>query len=74
MKNSGTLLKVIGTIVAIGVIIFIIVRYGDKIVAWTKRTLAKLGIPYFQGATIFDADEAITEDDLVIPSDSAIEA
>ena len=65
MKTFGTVMKIIGVIAAIAANIFVIVRYGDKIVAWTKRTLAKLGFRCCQDATIFDSEEEFSEEDLV---------
>ena len=65
MKNFGTVLKIIGVIAAVAAIIFVIVRYGETIVRWTKKTLAKMGFRCCQDATIFDSEEEYTEDDMV---------
>lgn len=63
MKNLGTVLKIIGVIAAVAAIIFVIVRYGEAIVVWTKRTLAKMGFRCCQDATIFDSEEEYVEDE-----------
>lgn len=61
MKTLGTILKIIGALAAIAAIIFVIIRYGEAIIAWLKRTLAKLGIPCCQEVTLYDTDEETEE-------------
>lgn len=61
MKTS-TFWKVIGVIAALTIIAFIVVRYGDKIVAWTKKTWARLGFSN-NGVRIFDDENMYNEVD-----------
>ena len=58
--KTNTFWKIIGVLFAIAVVAFIVVRYGDKIVAWTKKTWARLGFSN-NGVRIFD-DENIYDD------------
>ena len=69
--KTNTVWKLIGVLVAIGIIAFIVVRYGDRIVAWTKKTWARLGFSN-NGVRIFD-EENIYDDvsDGVIHADDA---
>lgn len=41
MKSFTTILKVLAAIALIAGIVFVIVRYGDQIVAWCKKMFAK---------------------------------
>ena len=65
MKTFGNILKILGALAAIAAIIFVIVRYGENIVLWTKRTLAKFGLNCCQDTTIFDSEEEFSEEDLI---------
>ena len=69
--KTNTFWKIIGVLFAIAVVAFIVVRYGDKIVAWTKKTWARLGFSN-NGVRIFD-DENIYDDvsESVIQADDA---
>lgn len=58
--KTNTFWKIIGVLVALTIVAFIVVRYGDKIVAWTKKTWARLGFSN-NGVRIFD-DENIYDD------------
>lgn len=51
MKVWKVVLSVLTTLAAIAGIVFVIVKYGDKIITWLKKTLCKLGI------CICDVDE-----------------
>ena len=44
MKVWNWFLKVLATLAAIAGIVYVIVNYGDKIVAWTKRMLNRFGL------------------------------
>lgn len=44
MKVWSTILKILAALAAVAGVIFVIVKYGDKIVAWCKGLLCKLGI------------------------------
>jgi len=69
--KTNTFWKIIGVLFAIAVVAFIVVRYGDKIVAWTKKTWARLGFSN-NGVRIFE-DESIYDDvsESVIQADDA---
>ena len=41
MKTLGNVLKVLAALAAIAGVVFVIIKYGDKIVAWTKETFGK---------------------------------
>lgn len=58
MKTWETVLKVLAALVAAAAIIFVIVTYGDRIVAWFKRLFSKKKV------TLYD-EEDLEEDDLV---------
>ena len=60
MKNS-TFWKIAGVLLTLAVIAFIVVRYGDKIVAWTKKTWARLGFSN-NGVRIFDDEDDIFDE------------
>ena len=39
MKVFATIMKIVAALAAIAGIAFVVVKYGDEIVAWVKRTL-----------------------------------
>ncbi len=41
MKTFGNILKVLAALATIVGAIYVIIKYGDKIVAWTKQTFGK---------------------------------
>ncbi len=41
MKAIGNILKVLVALAAIAGAVYVIVKYGDQIVAWTKKTVNK---------------------------------
>lgn len=41
MKTLGNVLKVLAALAAVAGLVFVIIKYGDKIVAWTKETFSK---------------------------------
>lgn len=41
MKTFGNILKVLAALAAIAGLIVVVIKYGDKIVAWTKETFGK---------------------------------
>lgn len=41
LKTLGLILKIVAAVLAVAGIIFVIVAYGDKIVAWVKKTFGK---------------------------------
>ena len=51
MKTWETILKVLAALIAAVLIIFVIVRYGDKIVAWFKKLFSKKRV------TLYDEEE-----------------
>lgn len=74
MKTFGTILKIIGALAAIAAIVFVIVRYGEAIVAWTKRTLAKLGVPGCQEVTLYETEEAPAEEEVIVAEEKDFES
>lgn len=44
MKAWKWFLKVLATLAAVAGVAYVIVKYGDKIVAWTRRTLNRFGL------------------------------
>lgn len=41
MKAIGNVLKVLAALAAIAGMVYVIVTYGDRIVAWTKKMVSK---------------------------------
>ena len=41
MKVFTTIMKIVAAVAVIAGIVFVFVAYGDKIVAWSKKILAK---------------------------------
>ena len=66
MKTMSIILKIVGALATVAAIAFIVVRYGDQIVAWTRKTLSNLGCRCFQER----AEEIVMEDE-VSTNDSA---
>lgn len=64
MKELNIVLKLIAVLAAIAGIVFVIVAYGDKIAAWFKSLMVKLG--WTNGETI-----VIDEDDIIIEEAAA---
>lgn len=73
MKTFGNILKIIGALAAIAAIIFVIVRYGEAIVAWFKATLAKLGISCGQEVTLYETEDAPAEEDVIVAEEKDFE-
>ena len=69
MKSFNKVLKIIAIIAAIIGIVYIVAVYGDKIVAWAKRTMGRL---FNKRTHFFDIDEqaegeAIEYDEVDVP-------
>ena len=56
MKTFNKVLKVIAIIAAIIGIVYIVAAYGDKIVAWARRTMDRL---FNKRTRFFDIDEQV---------------
>ena len=56
MKTWEVILRIITALLAIAGVIFVIVTYGDKIVAWFKRMFGKSEV------TLYDVEEAVEEE------------
>ncbi len=41
MKFWNNLLKFLAGLAAVAAVVYVVINYGDKIVAWTKRTVAR---------------------------------
>ena len=61
MKTFNKVLKVLAVIAAIIGIIYIVAAYGDKIVAWAKRTTGRI---FNKRTRFFDIDEQAEVDDV----------
>ena len=73
MKAFGTFLKILGALAAIAAVLFVIVRYGEKIVAWTKSTLSKLGFPCCQEVTLYSTEEEAGTEEVIVAEDQDFE-
>ena len=62
MKTWETILKVIAALVAAAGIIFVIVTYGDKIVAWFKKLFSKGEVTLY--------DEEVAEEGEIVAEES----
>ena len=56
MKTFYKVLKVVAIIAAIIGIVYIVAAYGDKIVAWARRTMGRL---FNKRTRFFDIDEQV---------------
>ena len=54
MKSFYKVMKVIAIIAAIIGIVYVVAAYGDKIVAWAKKTIGKI---FGKRTRLFDIDE-----------------
>lgn len=60
MKTFNKVLKVLAVIAAIIGIIYVVAAYGDKIVAWAKKTLNSV---FGKRTRFFDIEEQMEESD-----------
>ena len=67
MKTWETILKITAALAAAAGIIFLIVNYGDKIVAWFKKLFSKSEV------TIYDEEETTEGEIVAEESDFAAE-
>ena len=68
MKTLGTVLKILAAVAAVAGVVFVIVKYGDKIVAWTKETFGK----YFPCCK--EETEAVAEEVAPVAEEDFVEA
>ena len=61
MKTWEVILKIVTALLAIAGIIFVIVTYGDKIVAWFKRLFGKSEVTLYDDEEIAPVEE-VAED------------
>ena len=61
MKTWEVILKIVTALLAIAGIIFVIVTYGDKIVAWFKRRFGKSEVTLYDDEEIAPVEE-VAED------------
>ena len=54
MKVLNTIMKILAALAAVAAIVYVLVNYGETIVAWLKKQLAKFGICCWEE----DGDEA----------------
>lgn len=45
MKTFNTIMKILAAVAAVAGVVYVVAAYGDRIVAWAKRTL-KIGDDY----------------------------
>lgn len=43
MKIFGTVMKILAALAAIAGVVYVVATYGDKIIAWAKKLLGKVG-------------------------------
>lgn len=60
MKTFYTILKILAVLAAIAGIVFVVATYGDKIVAWARATLQRLG--NLRGSRKIDIDDLAAMD------------
>lgn len=48
MKTWEIILKVLAALVAAAIVIFVIITYGDKIVAWFKKLFSKKRVTLYE--------------------------
>ena len=70
MKAWKWFLKVLAALAAIAGIAYVVANYGDKIVAWTKRTLNRFGLCCCEDCEEL-LDEEIVEEE--IPAEEVAE-
>jgi len=58
MKTWEVVLKIVAALLVVAGIIFVIITYGDKIVAWFKRMFGRSEV------TLYEDEEFDTEEDL----------
>ena len=58
MKTWSIVWRVLAVLAAIAGVVFVIVKYGDKICAWVKGICAKLGCCCNTPTDIVEAEEA----------------
>lgn len=59
MKVLGNILKVLAALAAIAGVVYVIATYGDKIAAWAKKLLGKLGCGCCSDTVVAPAEEVI---------------
>lgn len=65
MKTWETILKIIAALIAAAGIIFIIVTYGDSIVAWFKKLFSRSEVTLYDDMDDNDEDELTEEGEIV---------
>ena len=60
MKVFSTIMKIVAALAAVAGIIYVIATYGEKIVAWCKKTMDS----FIEIVDEFDDDELEGEDDI----------
>lgn len=43
MKTVSIVLKILAALIAVAGIVYVVITYGDKIVAWTRNLLSRFG-------------------------------
>lgn len=71
MKTLGNVLKFLAALAVVAGAVYAIVTYGDKIVAWTKKLVGKLGCCCCQEAAEAPVADAPAEE---IPQEADIQA
>ncbi|MBR4862934.1 MAG: hypothetical protein IKU07_00040 [Oscillospiraceae bacterium] len=61
MKAFTTIMKILAALAAVAAIVYVAVKYGDAIIAWLKKQLAKFGICCGEEAELYEVDGAPEE-------------
>lgn len=75
MKTFNAVVKVLTALAAVAGAVYVIATYGDKIVAWAKKTLASFPCPKCEEAEVAEpaAEEVPAEEVAPVEEDAAVE-
>lgn len=61
MKTVSIVLKILAALIAVAGIVYVVITYGDKIVAWTRKMLCRFGFCCCDGECCCDEDNCCCE-------------
>lgn len=61
MKTVSIVLKILAALIAVAGIVYVVITYGDKIVAWTKKLLSRFGCCCCDGECCCEEDDCCCE-------------
>lgn len=78
MKLFANIVKILTALAAVAGAVYVIATYGDKIVAWAKKTLASFPCPNCEEAEVVEeavAEEVAAEEPAAeeVPADAVVE-